>query len=98
MWRNIVDAEVNDVAPTELAVYREVEERQIPRPPRNLQSRPNGPDVLGLQRRLGSNEFALVPGLPLRCDGARLSICSHCLSPISVEKEEHAVSAEAASW
>jgi hypothetical protein len=61
VWHDIFDPKAHHVATTQLAIDREVEERQIARAPCEQQSRPNGPDMLRLQRWLRSDQFALVP-------------------------------------
>lgn len=48
MWRDALDLEVDQVAATRLAIDREIEERQVPRPPRELQPGLNRPDLLRL--------------------------------------------------
>jgi hypothetical protein len=50
MWRDVLDPEPHHIAATQLAVDREIEERQFPRAPCELQPRPNGPDLLRLER------------------------------------------------
>jgi hypothetical protein len=52
MWCHVLDPEAHHFAATQLAVDREIEERQVPHPPRELQPHPNGPDMLRLQRWL----------------------------------------------
>ena len=64
MWCNVLDPEAHHVAATQLAIDREIEERQIPRPPCELQPRPNGPDVLRLEWWLWSDQLALVSCSP----------------------------------
>jgi hypothetical protein len=90
MWRDVLDLEAHHVAPAQLAVDREIEEREVPRAPSELQARPNGPDVLRLERWLRSDQLTLVPGPALRRDGAGLIDGLHGPSPVSSEKAEHA--------
>jgi hypothetical protein len=55
-WRDIADTEPYQIAPAQLRVDRTVEERQISHAAGVLQLLTNGPDVLGLQRRLGTDD------------------------------------------
>jgi hypothetical protein len=57
MRRDILDSKAHQVAATQLAIDREIEERQISRAPCELQSSSNGPDVLRLQRWFRSDEL-----------------------------------------
>jgi hypothetical protein len=61
MGRYILHLEPDNVAATKLAVDGQVEHREIPDPTLYLKLRPNGPNVLGPQRRLGADNFALIP-------------------------------------
>jgi hypothetical protein len=60
--RDIADAQRDQVAATQLAVDREVEEREVTEPLRQLQANPDRPDLADLQRRLRAGQFAPVPG------------------------------------
>jgi hypothetical protein len=91
MRRDILDSKAHQVSATQLAIDREIEERQVSRAPCELQSSSNGPDVLRLQRWFRSDELALVPGPALGRDGADLVDGLHGPSPISSEKAEHAL-------
>jgi hypothetical protein len=62
VWRDVLDLEAHHVAATQLAVDREIEERQVPRASCELQPRANGPDVLRLQRWFRADQLALIPG------------------------------------
>jgi len=59
---DVADLQRSQVAGPELAVDAEIEERELARPFFHLQSQPDRPDVLGFERGLLPNEFALVPG------------------------------------
>jgi hypothetical protein len=90
MWRDVLDLEAHHVAATQLAIDREIEERQVPHPPCELQLRPNGPDVLRLQRWLRADQLALIPGSAPGRDNAGLVDGLHGPSPVWSEKAEHA--------
>ena len=59
---DVLDAEIDEVAATQLAVDREVEHCQVSNLMRVLKVNLDGPDVLRLKRRLLTNQFAFVPG------------------------------------
>ncbi len=61
--RDILHLEVHHVTAPQLAIDCQIEERQIPDPPGELQPCPYGPNMSRLQWRLRPREFALVPGL-----------------------------------
>jgi hypothetical protein len=63
MWCDVFDLETHDVAATQFAIDREIEERQIPSWPCKLQPGSNGPDLLRLQRGLGPISLPLFQGL-----------------------------------
>ncbi len=54
----------------------EVEERKFPKPVRDLEAYPNGPDVLRQERALLANNAALVSGGPTGADGGKV-FCGH---------------------
>jgi hypothetical protein len=58
MWRNVLDHEAHHVTATRLAIDGEIEEREVPCPPCELQPSPNGPDLLRLERWLWSDQLA----------------------------------------
>ncbi len=60
---DILHLEAHHVTTPQLAIDCQIEERQIPDPPSELQPCPNGPNMPRLQWRLRPREFALVPGL-----------------------------------
>jgi hypothetical protein len=90
MWCDVLDLETHYVAATQLAIDRKIEERQVSRAPRELQSSSNRPDVLRLERWFRSDELALVPGSAWDRDGAGLVEGLHGPSPVCSEKAEHA--------
>jgi hypothetical protein len=61
MWGDVLDPQGDDVAAPQLAVYREVEHRQIPQAAVHLELGPDRPNVLDPQRRLRADHFSLVP-------------------------------------
>jgi hypothetical protein len=58
---HIVDAKPDQITPAQLAVDGEVEQREFPGSLIQLQSNPDGPDLLQLQRGLLAEQLALVP-------------------------------------
>ena len=58
---HIVNMEPDQVAPAQLAVDGEVEQREFPGSMIQLQPNPDGPDLLQLQRRLLAEQLAFVP-------------------------------------
>ena len=58
---HIVDAKPDQIAPAQLAVDGEVEQREFPGSMIQLQSNPDGPDLLQLQWGLLAEQLALVP-------------------------------------
>jgi hypothetical protein len=73
---HVVDAECNEVTGSQLAVERQIEQGQIPDTMSNLEPDPNGPDLLRLERRFGSNQLAPVP----RCSGSGRDGQRYCLA------------------
>jgi hypothetical protein len=63
--RDVADAEIDEVATAQFAVDREVEHCQVSNLMRVLKLNSDGPDVLRLQRRLLTDQFAFVPGFPV---------------------------------
>jgi hypothetical protein len=81
-WRHVVDTQSDHVTTAQFTVYREVEEGKVALAPRHLQLRPYRPDVARPQRRLGTDELALVPGLAARRPQIlNFMIVFHGLSP-----------------
>jgi len=60
-WRDVIDLQRHDVAATKLAVDGYVEQGQVTESASHLELRPDGPDVLGAEGRLRSDDFSLVP-------------------------------------
>ena len=58
---HVVDVQPYQIAPTQLAVDGEVEQRQFSRSMVQLQSNPDGPDLLQLQRWLLADQLPFVP-------------------------------------
>jgi hypothetical protein len=69
LWRDVGDAQADQVAAAQLAVDAEVEQRQVADATRELQRAANGPDILNPQRRLGADQLALVSGRAAWRDG-----------------------------
>src|ERR1700737_2198677 len=61
----VVDLQADEIATSELAVDREVEQGKISFPALQLKPNPNGPDIFRLERALLADQAALVPGSPL---------------------------------
>ena len=59
---DVLDPEPYQVTGAKLAIDCQVEERQISEPTIELQARAYRPDMFRLQRWLGANELAFVPG------------------------------------
>jgi hypothetical protein len=57
----VADLDLDDVAPAQLAVDREIEHRAVAKPALSIKPKPDGPDLLGLQRPFGSEFSACVP-------------------------------------
>jgi hypothetical protein len=65
----VVDLQADEIATSELAVDREVEQGKISFPAPQLKPNPNGPDIFRLERALLADQAALVPGSPLARNG-----------------------------
>src|ERR1700758_2198005 len=65
----VVDLQADEIATSELAVDREVEQGKISLPTLQLKPNPNGPDIFRLERALLTDQAALVPGSPLARNG-----------------------------
>ena len=74
----IADLDLDDVAPAQLAVDREIEHRVIAKPALPIKPKPDGPDLLKLQCPFGSEPSARVPRSPLLATG------SYCECPIAL--------------
>ena len=61
----VVDLQADEIATSELAIDREVEQSKISFPALQLKPNPNGPDIFRLERALLADQAALVPGSPL---------------------------------
>ena len=57
----VVDPERDQVTGAQLAVERQIEKSQIANALRHLEPELNGPDLLCIERRLGSDQRASVP-------------------------------------
>jgi len=66
MRRYVLDLERDDIAPTQLAIDRQIEHRQIARTSLYLQLGADRPYVLRSQRGLGTDQLAFVPSNALR--------------------------------
>src|SRR6202045_5402660 len=65
----VVDLQTDEIAASELAVDREVEQSEISFPALQLKPNANGPDIFRLERALLPGQAALVPGSPLARNG-----------------------------
>jgi hypothetical protein len=65
----VVDLQADEIATSELAVDREVEQGKISLPTLQLKPNPNGPNIFRLERALLADQAALVPGSPLARNG-----------------------------
>src|SRR5215472_10722072 len=63
---HIFHLQADDVAASQLAIDGQIRHREIACSPLDLQLAPNRPNVFGPKRRLGSCQFALVPGFAAR--------------------------------
>ena len=61
---HVADLEFDEVATTKLAVDRQIKQRPVPQSPVLIEIKPNGPNVAGLQRALGTNILPSIPGAP----------------------------------
>jgi hypothetical protein len=68
---HIMNAKADQIAPAQLAVDGEVEQREFPGPMIQLQSNPNGPDLLQLQWRLLAEQLVFVPQYCAPCTFAK---------------------------
>ena len=88
--RNVLDPKCDDIAAPQLAVDREIEHRQVARPPVHLQSGTDRPNMFWPQRRLLADELSLVPGLASRRRGHRLRFRFHGHPPGLVRRDQDA--------
>jgi hypothetical protein len=65
----VVDLQADEIAASELAVDRKVEQGEISFPALQLKPNPNGPDIFRLERALLADQAALVPGSPFARNG-----------------------------
>ncbi len=76
----IVNPKRDEVAGSQLAVERQIQQSQVANSVRNLEPDPNGPDLLGFERWFRSDQLAPVP----RCCGSASmirDIVLHCSAP-----------------
>ena len=59
---NVADTQSHQIAATQLAVDGEVKKREVADPGRQLQTNPDGPDLLQLEGAFLADDLALVPG------------------------------------
>jgi hypothetical protein len=65
--RDVIDFKRYDVAPAQLAVDGDIEQRQIAHPAVDLEPGSNGPDVLRAEWRLRAHDLSLIPRHALGC-------------------------------
>ena len=66
---DVPDFEADEIAAAQLAVDPEIEYGELAHPALHLETHPKGPDVLGLERCLLSDNLALVPWLAVNSIG-----------------------------
>jgi len=59
---HVSDAQLDQVASAQLAIYPEIKERKFPQAALHLKPNSACPDLLKLERRLLADELALIPG------------------------------------
>jgi hypothetical protein len=59
----VIHRQVDDIAPSQLAIDREIEHREVAHSPLDLQFCADGPNVFRSERRFRAGQFALVPGV-----------------------------------
>ena len=64
---NVADTQSHQIAATQLAVDGEVKKREVTGSGRQLQTNPDSPDLLQLERAFLADDLALIPG----CGGRR---------------------------
>ena len=84
----IAHADPNQIAAAQLAVDREVEEREIAGIARHLKADPDRPDLLRLERSLDADDAALVPGSAAR-NGDWELIFGLGTSPVRPSRRHH---------
>ena len=62
--RDISDSNSDQIAGSELAVDREIKQREVTGAPVQLEPNPDGPDISQFQWWLLANQLAFVPGRP----------------------------------
>ena len=73
---DVLDPQSDDITPTQLAVQCDVEQRQVPLPPSQLQVRPDGPNVLRLKRGFAPVSLPLFQGtFRMPDDGSIVTFC-----------------------
>ena len=59
--KDIGNLQLNEVAAAQLAVDRQIEQREVPDAFRDLEANPNGPDVFRQERAFLADDAVLVP-------------------------------------
>jgi hypothetical protein len=86
MRGNFFDLNVDDVAAAQLAVDRQVEQRQVAWPSSDLESCSDGPDLFRLERWLRSGQLPFVPGLRAAKFDLADMLDTHAHSPFDNEQ------------
>jgi hypothetical protein len=60
-WRDVANSQFHQIAASELGIDSAIEESQISHPVGCPELLSDGPDVLGLEGRLGANNPARIP-------------------------------------
>src|SRR6516225_10142975 len=70
----VVDSQADEIAASELAVDREVEQGKISFPALQLKPNPDSRDIFRLERALLADQAALVPGSPRARNGQWIAV------------------------
>ena len=61
VWGDIIHSDGHDIASSQLAADREIEQREVAVPSRDLELRPDRPDMARAEGWLGADQLSLVP-------------------------------------
>ena len=91
----VADANLDDVAPSELAIDGEVEQRPIPKPSLAVKPEPDGPYLLRLKRPLCAQYSPSIPGRPLSPCRVIFRVSHSCLllARLAIEMLPHNLNA-----
>ena len=77
----ISDIQTNEVAASQLAIDRKIEECQVPEIAREFKPGADGPNLLREKRAFLTDKAPLVPRRAFRCDGGKLNFGQGCPPP-----------------